>query len=522
MTQPSQANPSETNLQQEANLIDPCTLVLFGASGNLARVKLFPGLFRLDSIGRLPKELKILAVGRQEVDLAAWRADIKSMLDAKFKKGYDAEAFERFIARNFYHANPPTDPDAFSKLKTTLSDNKVFPQNLAYFLSVRPVDFAPVVESLANAGLTQEDKFWRRVVVEKPFGTDLNSAIDLQAALTKNLKESQIYRIDHYLGKSALQNILLQRFTNTILEPIWNNQYIDHVQITNTEMLGVGDRTVFYDTTGALRDMIQSHILQTLALTAMEMPKDLTPHGVRDAKIKLLEQIRPIPVNELNKHAFRAQYAAGEVNTTDSKGEKVLGYLDELIAQGGNKDSVVETYAALKLFIDNPRWQGVPFYIRTAKRLHEADTRIAIRFKKSPLQVSSSNKTQQDQNWLIIGIQPRECIKMEIQSKVPGLDIKTRTISLDAANRLAEDDTVDAYEALLLNLMQGDNSNYLHIAEAEAQWRLVDPVVKAWAADKTPVHQYPAGSRDPEASKVIFEAEDQFWRYSIELGGDTH
>jgi len=488
------------------NKIDPCTLVLFGASGNLARVKLYPGLFRLDLLGRLPDDMKIIGVGRQVVDLDAWRADIKSMLDTKFKKGYDQKVFERFIARNFYHANPPTDQDAFSKLKATLSDESVFPQNLAYFLSVRPVDFAPVVESLANVGLTQEDKYWRRVVIEKPFGTDLPSAKELQAAITKHLKESQIYRIDHYLGKSALQNILLQRFTNTVLEPIWNNQYIDHVQITNTEMLGVGDRTQFYDSTGALRDMLQSHILQTLALTAMEQPKDLSPEGVRDAKIKLLEEIRPIPVNELEKHAFRAQYAAGEIN-----GEKVPGYLEEL----GNNDSVVETYAALKLFIDNPRWKGVPFYIRTAKRLHEADTRISIRFKKAPLQIND-----QDQNWLIIGIQPRECIKLEVQSKIPGLDIQTRTIQLDAANRWDSDDSVDAYEALLLNLMQGDNSNYLHISEAEAQWRLVDPVVKAWAEDKKPVHQYPAGSRDPEASKVIFEAEDQFWRYSIELGGD--
>jgi glucose-6-phosphate 1-dehydrogenase len=489
--------------------IDPCTLVLFGASGNLSRVKLMPGLFRLDSIGRLPAELKILSVGRQDISLAAWRDEIKSMLDAKFKKGYDPKVFERFIARNYYHANPPNDPDAFKNLRAKLVFDTVFPQNIAYFLSVRPVDFAPVVDQLAEVGLvTEKDGHWRRVVIEKPFGTDLPSAQDLQKSISKHLKESQIYRIDHYLGKSALQNILLQRFTNTILEPIWNNQYIDHVQITNTEMLGVGDRTQFYDSTGALRDMLQSHILQTLALTAMEQPKDLTPEGVRDAKIKVLEEIRPIPVNELDKYAFRAQYAAGEVN-----GERVPGYLEEL----GDSSSVVETYAALKLFIDNTRWKGVPFYIRTAKRLHEADTRISIRFKKAPMQIND-----QDQNWLIIGIQPRECIKMEIQSKIPGLDIKTRTIQLDAANRQEGDDTVDAYEALLLNLMEGDNSNYLHISEAEAQWRLVDPVVKAWAENRKPVHQYPAGSRDPEASKVIFEAEDQFWRYSIELGGDKH
>ena len=489
--------------------IDPCTLVLFGASGNLSRVKLMPGLFRLDALGRLPKEMKILSVGRGEVSQEAWHADIKGMLDAKFKKGYDQEVFKRFIARNHYHANPPTDPDAFKKMKATLSNESVFPQNFAYFLSVRPSDFAQVVDQLASVDLLNEEKYWRRVVIEKPFGTNLPSAQDLQASITKHLKESQIYRIDHYLGKSALQNILLQRFANTILEPIWNNDYIDHVQITNTEMLGVGDRTQFYDATGALRDMIQSHVLQTLALTTMEMPKDLSPEGVRTEKIKVLEAIRPIPVHELEKHAFRAQYAAGEIN-----GEKVPGYLEEL----GDNSSVVETYAALKLFIDNPRWQGVPFYIRTAKRLHEADTRIAIRFKKAPLQIGAG----QHQNWLIIGIQPRECIKMEIQSKIPGLDIKTRTIELDAANRQDGDETVDAYEALLLNLMEGDNSQYLHISEVEAQWRLVDPVIEAWAKDRKPVHQYPAGSRDPEASKVIFESEDQFWRYSIELGGDAH
>jgi len=488
--------------------IDESTLVLFGASGNLSRVKLMPGLFRLDMLGRLPAKMDILSVGRGEVSREAWQADIKGMLDAKFKNGYDQEVFKRFIARNHYHSNPPEDVTAFERLKATLSNEAVFPQNLAYFLSVRPSDFATIVEQLYNVGLVDDSKYSRRVVIEKPFGTDLKSAQALQASLSKHLKESQIYRIDHYLGKSALQNIMLQRFANAVLDPIWNHEYIDHVQITNTEMLGVGERTQFYDATGALRDMIQSHILQTLALTTMEMPKELTPEGIRAEKIKVLEAIKPIPVDQLDKHAFRAQYSSGEVN-----GEKVPGYLEEL----GDTSSVVETYAALKLFIDNPRWKGVPFYIRTAKRLHEADTRISIRFKKAPMVLSEEQK----QNWLILGVQPRECIKLEIQSKIPGLDIATRTIQLDAANRLPGDESIDAYETLLLNLMEGDNSLYLHISEVEAQWRLVDPVIEAWAKDRKPVHQYPAGSRDPEASKVIFEKEDQFWRYSIELGGDA-
>ena len=212
--------------------IDPCTLVLFGASGNLSRIKLIPGLFRLDAAGRLADDMKILSVGRGEVALEDWRADIKGMLDAKFKNGYDQEVFKRFIARNFYHANPPTDPDAFGKMKAKLSDEKVFPQNIAYFLSVRPTDFAPVVEQLSGVGLLDESKHWRRVLIEKPFGTDLASAQDLQAKITKHLKESQIYRIDHYLGKSAVQNIMLTRFANAIFEPLWNSEHIDHVQIT--------------------------------------------------------------------------------------------------------------------------------------------------------------------------------------------------------------------------------------------------------------------------------------------------
>lgn len=497
--------------------IDPCTLVLFGASGNLSRVKLMPGLFRLDAAGRLPDHMAILSVGRGDVSREAWQADIKVMLDTKFKNGYDEAVFKRFMARNHYHANPPTDPNAFKKMQAKLADESVFPQNLAYFLSVRPTDFAPIVEQLSGVGLLDETNHWRRVLIEKPFGTDLPSAQALQASVTKHLKESQIYRIDHYLGKSALQNIMLTRFANTMFEPIWNNQYIDHVQITNNETLGVGDRTEFYNNTGALRDMVQSHLLQTLALVAMEKPQDLSPESIRAEKVKLLQSIEPIPIDDLNKHVFRAQYAAGRVCVADGHGENVRGYLDEL-ASVGVTESVTETYAALKLFIDNPRWKGVPFYVRTAKRMHEGNTAISIRFKKAPMQLND----EQHQNWLMLNIQPRECIKMEIESKIPGLDIATRTLSIDSPQRQATDESIDSYESLLLNLMEGDPSLYLHISEVEAQWRLMDPIVKAWAADKSPVHQYIAGSRDPAESSVIFESEDQFWRYSIELNGDKH
>ncbi|MDD2833269.1 MAG: glucose-6-phosphate dehydrogenase [Methylotenera sp.] len=500
-----------------AKKIDPCTLVLFGASGNLSRIKLMPGLFRLDAAGRLPEHMAILSVGRGELSREDWAAQIKGMLDAKFKNGYDEKVFERFIARNHYHANPPTDPDAFKKLAAKLADASVFPQNLAYFLSVRPTDFAVIVAQLAGVGLVDESQYWRRVLIEKPFGTDLPSAQALQAELTKYLKESQIYRIDHYLGKSAIQNIMLTRFTNAILEPLWNNAHIDHVQITNNETLGVGDRTTFYNATGALRDMFQSHLLQTLALVAMEKPDDLKPESIRAEKIKLLQSIRPIDVKNIGTQAFRAQYAAGRVCVGDGHGENVHGYLEEL-KRDGIESSNTETYAAVKLFIDNPRWKGVPFYVRTAKRMHEGNTAISIRFKKAPMALVAG----QHQNWLTINIQPRECIKLEIESKIPGLDIATRTLSIDAPQRQSDDETIDSYETLMLNLMEGDPSQYLHISEVEAQWKLVDPIVKAWTEDKSALHQYAAGSRDPHESSVIFESQDQFWRYSIELGGDKH
>jgi glucose-6-phosphate 1-dehydrogenase len=480
-------------------LIENSTLVLFGAKGNLSRVKLIPGLFHLDESGQLPDNMKILSVGRQTSTQEDWQKEVKGMLDKKFKDGYCKKTYKRFIERNIYHANLTEDPEAFQKFSKKLNEKKLFSQNLAFFLSVRPSDFALIVDQLADVGLLDQTKGWKRVLIEKPFGTNLKSAIELQESISKHLNEEQIYRIDHYLGKSALQNILITRFANSILEPIWNNTHIDHIQITNHEMLGVGDRTIFYESTGALRDMIQSHLLQMMALTTMEQPKSFSPNDIRDEKIKLLNAIKPFGKNDFNNHTYRAQYAAGEI-----KGEGgVEGYLNEV----GNQDSITETYAAVKIFIDTPRWKGVPIYLRTAKRLNASGTNISIKFKNGDSLIGDNN------NWFIFNIQPKESTAIEITTKTPGLDEnELRPTNLEGFNRVDGDESIDAYETLMLDLMNGNQSRFLHIDEVTAQWKFVDPIIDYWTKNKVKLNQYKSGDSDPESSKIIFDDPSQFWR----------
>lgn len=484
-----------------------CTFIIFGATGNLSQVKLMPALYHLDKAGKLSEDMRILACGRKDYSTKSFVERARGWATAKARGKTDAVVMQRFCNRIEYFKGDLEEPTMYNRLAAYVNKSQL--KNLAFYMAIKPQDFGAVVDQLDEHQLLQEDHGWRRVVIEKPFGFDLESAQSLHAEISRRLLERQIFRIDHYLAKGVVQNVLVFRFANLLMEPLWNRDYIDHVQITHSEQLGIGTRGRYYDESGALRDMIQSHLLQLLTLIAMEAPVSMASEDMRDEKVKVLKSIRSIGDGLVNDHAHRAQYVAGEIDD-----KPVCGYLEEENVPG---DSTTETYAALKLYIDNWRWQGVPFYLRTGKRLKKTQSMISICFKRPPQQFFGDSAVSIDsRNWLVLGIQPDACLRLEMTVKKPGLEMRTRTASLDTGFLDDAENTTDAYEDLLLDVIEGDQSLFLRWDEVEWAWRVVEPILRAWSKDRTPPDSYEAGSWGAIKSRRLFDDKTFHWRHSID------
>lgn len=489
----------------------PSTIVIFGASGDLTARKLIPALYHLFCEKQLPHPMRIVGVARREKTDASWRAELHFALEKHARTKVNAKTWNEFEKMIFYCRGDLTKQDAYDALQLRLQafEDPRLSRNLLFYLAILPSQFAEAVRRLYVHGLIQkesQEEFWQRVVIEKPFGHDLESARILNENITEYLHEKQVFRIDHYLGKETVQNILAFRFSNAIFEALWNREAIDHIQITVSEKLGVGLRGGYYEEAGALRDMVQNHLLQVLALVGMEPPVSLNAESIRDEKVKLLQSIRPMNAADVARQVVRGQYFGGEID-----GEVHPAYRSE---KAVSQTSHVETYVAIKIWIDNWRWSGVPFYLRTGKRLPLSASEIRVQFRPVPnVLFAAKPKSKVNVNSLLLRLQPNEGICLGFNGKSPGSSARLEPVLMDFRYETSFGAyTPEAYERLLLEAMAGDSTLFIRRDEVETAWKFVDTIRKVW--QKNPLTNrefYAAGTWGPEAAEHLLAENRHGW-----------
>ena len=492
----------------------PSSIIIFGASGDLTFRKLIPSIFALFKKELLPKQFYLLGVARTKYTDEEYRNEIKRWL---LNENEALNSVLSFIERIFYISGNYDDDSLYKLLQEKLNSlDKMFEtqQNHIFYLATPPSVYLEIIRRLGQFELTKENSGgYSRVIIEKPFGSNLETAIELDKELHKYLKESQVYRIDHYLGKETVQNIMMLRFANIVFEPIWNYKYIDNVQITVAETLGIEHRAGYFEQAGLLRDMFQNHMIQLLTLVAMEPPASLEDSSVRDEKTKLLKSIRMYDTHEVDRYFVRGQYIRGKIN-----GKEVPGYREE---RNVNPNSYVETFVAGKFLIDNWRWSGVPFYLRAGKRLKKKISEIAIIFKEVPHSIFFKNNVELEQNVLILNIQPDEGFSLKIQAKQPGSKLCLNTLTMDFKyNEFFNFKGPDAYERLLLDAMVGDQTLFVRSDAMELSWKLLTPILNKWEQDKEKgLLFYEAGSWGPKEANELIARDGREWR-DLEAEGE--
>ncbi|MCY9429546.1 glucose-6-phosphate dehydrogenase [Bacillus spizizenii] len=487
----------KTNQQPKA------VIVIFGATGDLAKRKLYPSIHRLYQNGQIGEEFAVVGVGRRP-----WsNEDLRQTVTVKTSISSSADKhIDDFTSHFYYHPFDVTNPGSYQELNVLLNqleDTYQIPNNRMFYLAMAPEFFGTIAKTLKSEGVTATTG-WSRLVIEKPFGHDLPSAQALNKEIREAFTEDQIYRIDHYLGKQMVQNIEVIRFANAIFEPLWTNRYISNIQITSSESLGVEDRARYYEKSGALRDMVQNHIMQMVALLAMEPPIKLNTEEIRSEKVKVLRALRPIAKDEVDEYFVRGQYQAGEID-----GVPVPAYTDE---DNVAPDSNTETFVAGKLLIDNFRWAGVPFYIRTGKRMKEKSTKIVVQFKDIPMNLYYGNENNMNPNLLVIHIQPDEGITLYLNAKKLGGAAHAQPIKLDYCSNCNDElNTPEAYEKLIHDCLLGDATNFAHWDEVALSWNFVDSISETWAANKILSPNYESGSMGPKESDDLLAKDGLHW-----------